>query len=90
MPHSGCTQLYKHTKYRHTRSERKTICMLNQYSDKYSKRNIDIIKSFNETCRIILPQHIIDDLFRVYVKLLINYLKSTNFGLSRRLASVFL
>lgn len=46
MPHSGCTQLYKHTKYRHTRSERKTICMLNQYSDKYSKRNIDIIKSF--------------------------------------------
>ena len=44
MPHSGCTQLYKHTKYRHTRSERKTICMLKQYSDKYSKRNIDIIK----------------------------------------------
>ena len=47
MPHSGCTQLYKHTKYRHTRSERKTICMLNQYSDKYSKRNIDMIVGFN-------------------------------------------
>ena len=47
MPHSGCTQLYKHTKYRHTRSERKTICMLNQYSDKYCKMNIDMIKSFS-------------------------------------------